>query len=297
MPTLGNFDAERVGQVDGVLDDVALDLEVREDVDGRIGHDEHLRIGGNVHDEGVADPARGAKTRRRGHDGPHDLVGVQAPLHEGLHLARTGQFDGLCGRGVAVLRGYDPVGRKIDLRLLGRLPDLVLGPDKHRDDEAAAGRLDGAHEGIPVAGVRNGAGNGLATLAALDELREGIAPAKLELRRLDVVVDKPRRGRLHRHRAGHEFFARLVDTAGIKDDEVPLLAFFLYGDLRRKRIPHGEIPAKRRSRCRIFVPGPGQACAEEDGYDGLGTGRLGLFGLLPLIRVARLHQVKGVHVP
>ena len=145
--------------------------------------------------------------------------------------------------------------------------------------------------------MRNGAGDGLATLAALDELREGITPAKLELWRLDVVVDEPRRGRLHRHRSGNEFFSSLVDTAGVEDDEISLLALFPYGDLRRKRIPHGEISGETQIPVQDLRPRSGQACAENDGYDGLGAGRLRLLGLLALIRVARLHQVKGVHVP
>ena len=145
--------------------------------------------------------------------------------------------------------------------------------------------------------MHDGAGDRLATLAALDELRKGIAPAKLELGRFDVVVDKPRRGRLHRHRSGNEFFSRLVDTAGIKDDEVSLLAFFPYGDLRRELIPHGEISGETQIPVQDLRPRPGQACAENDGYDGLGTGRFRLLGLLTLIRVARLHQIKGVHVP
>jgi hypothetical protein len=72
--------------------------------------------------------------------------------------------------------------------------------------------------------MHDGAGDRVTALAALDELRKGIAPSKLELGRLDVVVDKSRRGRLHRYRAGNEFFSRLVDTAGIKDDEVAFLA-------------------------------------------------------------------------
>ena len=48
-------------QVDGVLDDVALGIEIGKDVDRRVGDEQRLGIGRHVHDEDVADPPRGAQ--------------------------------------------------------------------------------------------------------------------------------------------------------------------------------------------------------------------------------------------
>ena len=45
-------------QVNGVLDDVALRIEIGEDVDRRVGDQQGLRIGRHIHDEHVADSPR-----------------------------------------------------------------------------------------------------------------------------------------------------------------------------------------------------------------------------------------------
>ena len=50
-------------QVDGVLDDVALGIEIREDVDRRVGDEQGLGIGRHIHDEDMADAPVGAKAR------------------------------------------------------------------------------------------------------------------------------------------------------------------------------------------------------------------------------------------
>ena len=54
-------------QVDGVLHDVALGVEIRENVDGRVGDEQRLRIGRHIHDEDMADPpcrAQAGRVRR-----------------------------------------------------------------------------------------------------------------------------------------------------------------------------------------------------------------------------------------
>ena len=51
-------------EVYGILDDVPLHIEIRCDVDGGIGNEKGLRIGGHVHDEDMADPAPSAQTCR-----------------------------------------------------------------------------------------------------------------------------------------------------------------------------------------------------------------------------------------
>ena len=57
--------AERMGEVDRVLDDVDLVLQRRSDVHRRVGNDQRLGVGGHVHDETVADAPRGAQAAFR----------------------------------------------------------------------------------------------------------------------------------------------------------------------------------------------------------------------------------------
>ena len=80
-------------EIDGVLDDVALGVEIGEDVDRRIGDEHGLGIGRHVHDEDMADAPVGAQSADLGGDGAHHLVGVQAALHQDLALALVDQFD------------------------------------------------------------------------------------------------------------------------------------------------------------------------------------------------------------
>ena len=95
-------EADAGPEVDGVLDDVALGVEVGEDVDRRVGDEQRLRVAGHVHDEDVADPPLGAQAGGRRRDLAHQLVGVQAALHQQLALALADQRDGLRRGGVAV---------------------------------------------------------------------------------------------------------------------------------------------------------------------------------------------------
>ena len=48
-------------QIDGVLNDVALGVEVGKDVDRGVGDEQRLGMGRHVHDEDVADPPRRAQ--------------------------------------------------------------------------------------------------------------------------------------------------------------------------------------------------------------------------------------------
>ena len=62
---LGLGNAERVGQVDGVLHDVNLVFEFRLDVDGGVGDEQGARVGRRIHDEDVGDAARRCAGRCR----------------------------------------------------------------------------------------------------------------------------------------------------------------------------------------------------------------------------------------
>ena len=57
---LGQRDAQRLGEIDGVLDDVALCLQVGKDVDCRVGDEEQFRMVRNDEREDVVSPAEEA---------------------------------------------------------------------------------------------------------------------------------------------------------------------------------------------------------------------------------------------
>jgi hypothetical protein len=76
---------------DRVLHDIALHLQVRGDVDRAVGDQQQPVVAWNIHDKGMADPARSAQTRLFGNDDPHQLIGMQAALHEDFQLARAYQ--------------------------------------------------------------------------------------------------------------------------------------------------------------------------------------------------------------
>ena len=156
----GGAEAKAQVQVDGVAADVGLGLEVGEDVDGGVGDEERLGVARHVHDEDVADPAGGAQARLAGHDLAHQLVGVQAALHQELGPAGPDQLHGLGGSGVAVRHVHDLEGRDVDAERLRHAADLVLGPDQDGGDDLVPGRLDGTTERGLVAGVGHGAGDG-----------------------------------------------------------------------------------------------------------------------------------------
>ena len=73
-------------KVDGVLDDVALGREIGRDVDRGIGDEQCLRMVRHVHDEDVADASAGAQARIALRDGPEQLIGMQASLHQQVRL-------------------------------------------------------------------------------------------------------------------------------------------------------------------------------------------------------------------
>ena len=62
-----------------------------------------LGMARHVHDEAMADAAGGADAGVARHDGAHQLVGMQAALHQGFGPSGAHQLDGLGGRVVAVL--------------------------------------------------------------------------------------------------------------------------------------------------------------------------------------------------
>src|SRR5262245_6117828 len=85
-----------------VLHDVAFGIEIGKNVDGRVGDEERFGICRHIQDEDVADPPRRAQAGLARRHLAHELVRVQAALHQQLALGLVDQLDGLRRCGFAV---------------------------------------------------------------------------------------------------------------------------------------------------------------------------------------------------
>ena len=147
---------QRVRQIDRVLHDVDLPVEVGRDVDGGVGDDQRVLVTGHVHHEAMADAARRADAGVARHNSAHQLVGVQAALHQSLGRSLADQRDRLCGRVVAVLGGLDESNsRNVELRRPSRVTDAGRWADKDRLDQAKPGGFHSALERDAVTGMRD----------------------------------------------------------------------------------------------------------------------------------------------
>ena len=145
MATFGQRQAERVRELDGVLDDVDLVFERRVNVEGGIGDEERPRIVRSVDDEDVAHAPSGMQLFLVD-DRAHEFVGVEAALHQRFHLAVACQRDRLGRCRVAVLRRHKLIGGEVELGLFRCGPDLGLGSDQDWDDELFLGGFDRAKQ-------------------------------------------------------------------------------------------------------------------------------------------------------
>ena len=146
---------ERVREIDGVLDDVDLVLEGRGNVDRRIGHDQGRLMARHVHDEAMADPARRPQATVAADDSRHELVGVEAALHQRLGLASLDERDSFLGRGMAMGRVDDAELREVHLEAVRRRSDFVPGPDEDRIDDPERGGFERSAERGRIAGMRH----------------------------------------------------------------------------------------------------------------------------------------------
>ena len=127
-------EAERVREVDRVAYDVRLVGERRRDVERGVGDDERPRIRRRLHQEAVAHATPGAQ-RARNH-GTHQLVGVQAALHQRVDLAVERELHGARGGRVAVRHVLDREVVDLQLGLLRHRQKTRTRPDEHRLDQA-----------------------------------------------------------------------------------------------------------------------------------------------------------------
>ena len=79
-------------------------------------------------------------------DRSHELVGVQAALHQKLAFARLDKLDSLCRRRLAVWCINDFISADIDSMVARRLGNLCGRPDENRLDDAKLRCLDRATE-------------------------------------------------------------------------------------------------------------------------------------------------------
>src|SRR4051794_38072699 len=110
-------------------------------------------MSGHIYDEHMADPARRAQASlARGHLA-HELVGVQAALHQQLALGFVNQRHRL-RRGRLAVRGVDELEAiDIDPMLAGHGGNLPGRTDQDRNDDASFGCLDEPAQGRLVAGM------------------------------------------------------------------------------------------------------------------------------------------------
>ena len=101
-------------QLDGVLADVPLVLQRRQNVDGCIGDDDRPGVGRHRDQKAVAEAAFGAQAALLLHHLVQQLVGVQAALHQRLRLAGVHHLHGDL-RGVVAVFGRDKaIGGDVD---------------------------------------------------------------------------------------------------------------------------------------------------------------------------------------
>ena len=129
-------------EIDSVLDDIALAVEIREDIDRRVGYEDGLGVGRHVHDKDVADAPVGPQPADLGGDGAHDFVGMQAALHQDLALACVDQLHTPGGgRGLGWRRIDDFVAGDVQAVLGGDVPDPGRRADEDRPDDPCLRRL------------------------------------------------------------------------------------------------------------------------------------------------------------
>ena len=93
--------------------------------------------------------------QRAGDDGGHQLVGVQAALHQRVDLALDGELDGACRRGMAVRHVLDRDAVDLQLRLQRDGLDARARADQHRLDHAGGTRVERGGQADGVARVHD----------------------------------------------------------------------------------------------------------------------------------------------
>jgi hypothetical protein len=133
---LGCLDAEKVEELNGVLQDLRLGGEVGRDVYRRIGDAEQLRVASHLGHEDVAHtPPRQPEPALFVEQRAHQCVGVNVPFHHGIGLASADQLDGLRGRSRIRWRRSDPVVMRLPVEITASALDGLGDADEARLDD------------------------------------------------------------------------------------------------------------------------------------------------------------------
>ena len=148
-------------QIDRVLDDVALGVEVGEDVDRRVGDEQRLGIGRHVHDEDVADPPRGAQaglargvTARMSSSVCRLPFISSSPLPSWISSTALAAAASLCGASTISNRPMSSSCSRATAAI------FAAGPTRIGMMMPASRRLDGAAQRGLVAGMHDDRGRG-----------------------------------------------------------------------------------------------------------------------------------------
>ncbi len=186
---LRHGDAEHVREVDRVAHDVGLLGQRRLDVDRGVGDQQDPVVGGHVHHEDVADAPLGAQPGLRGHDlrrATRRCAGCPSsasrPRPSRASAAAAAAEAWLCS--VATMRM--PARSALFACATARM--RAGGPDQHRHDQPAAGRLERAEQRVAVARMRHRAGDGLERAALAQQAREHVVAPQDDLGGGDVGV-------------------------------------------------------------------------------------------------------------
>src|SRR5262245_4700033 len=128
-------------KVNCILNDVPLGIEIRKDVDRRISDEERLRMARHVHNENVADPPCRSQTGAGTGDCSHELIGMQAALHEQLAFRFMDQLNCFDSGRLAVARVHDLEMIDIEMMLASNRADTRGWADKSWNDNARVGSL------------------------------------------------------------------------------------------------------------------------------------------------------------
>ena len=243
IATLGVSTPRTPREVDRVLHDLALGVEVGCDVDRGIGDEERSHVGRDIHHEHVTDPPARTEAGLLGDDLLHELIGVEAPLHERLDLTRPRHGDGPLGGLVAVARRHESVRPEVDRLRRGGGADPRLGADEHGDDEPGLRGVDRSQERVPIHRVDDGGDERGETACRRDQ--PSVARARLV--RVNGRHDHawPRdllRGRDDLGRAVDDDLAPLAHAATLEGHTVRRGILGLDGHRRRDRFPERHRP-------------------------------------------------------
>ncbi len=112
-------------------------------------------MAGDIHHKAMADPPRRADAGVPRDHGAHQLVGMQAALHQGLGFPLPDELDRFGGRIVAVRRLHQREARYVGFRLLRRVANARGRPDQDRGDQPNLAASTTPSIEILIAGMRN----------------------------------------------------------------------------------------------------------------------------------------------